>query len=59
MPPKWIEAKLTEIKPVTDKIRNFYLTLNDEDRFGFLPGQFVTFDLPVSEKRLQRWKSSD
>lgn len=57
MPPKWIEAKLTEIKPVTDKIRNFYLTLNDEDRFGFLPGQFVTFDLPVSEKRLQRWKS--
>jgi NAD(P)H-flavin reductase len=22
-----------------------------------IPGQFITFDLPIGEKRLQRWKS--
>ena len=28
-----------------------------EGVFDFLPGQFITFDLPVSEKRLHRWRS--
>lgn len=57
MPAKWIEAKVINITSVTNRIRKFYLQLNEEECFSFLPGQFITFDLPISEKRLQRWKS--
>ena len=35
----------------------FYIKIDSDEPFDFKSGQFVTLDLPVSEKRQQRWKS--
>jgi ferredoxin-NADP reductase len=57
MPSKWYEGKIIEIKNLSPDVREFTVEINDISTFDFLPGQFVTMDLPVSDKRLHRWKS--
>lgn len=53
----WHEATVTAVEQLTANTRSFRLCVNDAAVFDFNPGQFVTFDLPISEKRLQRWRS--
>ena len=53
----WQTATVTAIEQLNSTTRRFCLTVNDTDCFDFRAGQFVTFDLPISEKRLQRWRS--
>ncbi len=55
--PKWIEATVTKIVTENDRVRRLYIDPRTEETFTAIPGQFITFDLPVGEKRLQRWKS--
>jgi ferredoxin-NADP reductase len=57
MPTKWYNAEILKIENLTEYVRQFKVVLQDEDSFDFLPGQFMTMDLPVGEKRLHRWKS--
>lgn len=57
MPRKWYDAKVTKILSENKDVRRFFLQILSEEPFIFLPGQFVTFDLPVGEKRLDRWRS--
>jgi len=58
MPTRWYQGKVTAIKDLTAETKQFSVEIqNEEDVFDFLPGQFVTFDLPVSDKRLNRWRS--
>ncbi len=52
---KWYEGNLTRIEEVNKTVRRFWLKPNEEIKFD--PGQFVTMDLPISEKRLKRWRS--
>lgn len=55
--PKWLEAKLIKTEDHNDLTRSFWLEIDGIDRFDYIPGQFITLDLPVHEKRLKRWRS--
>ena len=57
MPTKWYECKLVASREIAPQTRLFTMMVLDVDQFSFTPGQFITFDLPIHEKRLHRWKS--
>lgn len=57
MPAIWYEAEVIAINNLTFNVKSFSLQVKDSSEFKFKAGQFITFDLPVGEKRLQRWKS--
>jgi CDP-4-dehydro-6-deoxyglucose reductase len=55
--PKWQTARLSRTEDVTSTVRRFWLEVPEAAALDFKPGQFITFDLPVAEKRLDRWRS--
>lgn len=57
MPRIWYEAEVLEIILEAPEVKKFILKLTGEPPFSFRAGQFVTFDLPIGEKRLDRWRS--
>ena len=57
MPAVWYQGKIIQINHLTQTTMEMKLEIDQaEGVFDFLPGQFITMDLPVSEKRLQRWR---
>lgn len=56
MPTVWYETEVIRLEDAGSRIRRFWLRL-PEGGLPYRAGQFVTFDLPVGEKRLQRWRS--
>lgn len=56
MPVHWYEGRVLDIREMSPSTRQFFVSVGEES-FNFLPGQFVTMDLPVGEKRNQRWRS--
>lgn len=54
---QWYDSKVIEIRDMTPTVKQFFLEVNEVDDFEFLAGQFITLDLPISEKRLKRWRS--
>ena len=54
---KWYDGKVLRIRQQGERIKHFTVQVLGEEIFDFIPGQFVTFDLPISDKRLQRWRS--
>ena len=56
MPATWYQAQVLDIEDVNSGVRRFFLK-TDSAFPAFQAGQFITFDLPVGEKRLHRWKS--
>lgn len=54
---KWYDSKVIEIKDMSPTVKQFFLQIDGVDAFDFKAGQFVTLDLPISEKRLKRWRS--
>ncbi|MBP7822007.1 MAG: ferredoxin--NADP reductase [Saprospiraceae bacterium] len=58
MPATWYDALVVDIITFSPTVKRFSLRLPpDAVPFHFTAGQFITMDLPVSEKRLNRWKS--
>ncbi|NNE30197.1 MAG: FAD-dependent oxidoreductase [Saprospiraceae bacterium] len=57
MPWKWYDSHIMRIEDAGPNIKCFWLEVHDVENFDFLPGQFVTMDLPIHEKRLKRWRS--
>lgn len=53
----WYNATVIRIDIAAPAVRRFWLQLPAETAFEFQAGQFVTFDLPIAEKRLGRWRS--
>jgi ferredoxin-NADP reductase len=53
----WRTAKVIRIEDVTPNTRRFWLQVPELERFDFIPGQFVTLDLPIHEKKNKRWRS--
>jgi ferredoxin-NADP reductase len=53
----WYKSKVINIEDETEFVKRFFLAVEDLDDFDFLPGQFVTLDLPISDKRQKRWRS--
>jgi NAD(P)H-flavin reductase len=57
MPIQWFDGKITKITDLTSMTRSFTVEIIGVDTFDFLPGQFITMDLPIGDKRAQRWRS--
>ena len=58
MPTHWYKGKIKDIKNISTTTKHFEVEIIETDAvFDFIPGQFVTMDLPVGEKRLARWRS--
>lgn len=57
MIPEWQKAIVIRIEQATPNTRRYWLQLTDTEHFAFKPGQFVTLDLPIHEKRNKRWRS--
>jgi ferredoxin-NADP reductase len=53
----WQTGKVIRIKDETIDTRRFWIELSGLDTFNFIPGQFVTIDLPIHEKVNKRWRS--
>lgn len=54
---EWHNGKLVHIVQETPIVRRFWFELSNTSSFPFKAGQFMTFDLPIHEKRHKRWRS--
>ena len=48
---------MTRIEDETPNTRRFWIQVPELESFEFVPGQFVTLDLPIHEKVNKRWRS--
>ena len=53
----WRIAKVIRIENETANTRRYWLQVDELEKFDFIPGQFVTLDLPIHEKKNKRWRS--
>ena len=53
----WRKGRITKIEDHTHNTRRYWIEVMDTDRFDFVPGQFVTLDLPISDKANKRLRS--
>ena len=53
----WRKGKVIRIQDETGDTRRFWIEVPELDTFDFIPGQFVTLDLPIHEKVNKRWRS--
>lgn len=53
----WRIGKVIRIQDETCDTRRFWIEVPELDTFDFIPGQFVTLDLPIHEKVNKRWRS--
>jgi ferredoxin-NADP reductase len=54
---KWLEGEVVKIYDETSSTRRFWIRINELEKFDFKAGQFVTFDLPIAEKKGHRLRS--
>lgn len=54
MPVTWYDSKITKIEDLTPNVRRFWI---ENPGVTYDAGQFITADLPIGDKRLQRWRS--
>lgn len=55
--PKWYQSKICRIEDASPTTKRFFLKVEDEETIHFKAGQFITCDLPISDKRQKRWRS--
>lgn len=53
----WYDGLVKKTEPIAPNVKQFWLEMPETKTFDFKAGQFVTMDLPIGEKRLQRWRS--
>ena len=54
---EWVEGVITKIENETPNTKRFYFEIPSLEKFDFIPGQFVTLDLPIHEQKNKRWRS--
>lgn len=54
---KWYDSTVIKIEQETPQTKRLWLALDNEEKLTFKAGQFITMDLPISDKRLKRWRS--
>lgn len=54
---RWNEGEVTEITWLSKNTIQIKVKAPVGISFDFVPGQFITLDLPTGEKRLDRWRS--
>ena len=52
---KWYDSKVVQIEDASPNTKRFWV--ETDENIAFKAGQFVTMDLPISDKRLKRWRS--
>lgn len=53
----WRKGIVTELRDEAPTTRRFWIRIPELQEFDFIPGQFVTLDLPIHEKVNKRWRS--
>src|SRR5699024_2739312 len=53
----WHKAIVTRKEMITDTITAIYLKSTERNVIDFIPGQFITLDLPIAETCIKRWRS--
>ena len=53
----WRTGKVIRIEDHTHNTKRFWIEVSELTSFDFIPGQFVTLDLPIHEKSNKRWRS--
>ena len=53
----WRKAIVTRIEQETPDTRRFWLEVPELPFIDFIPGQFITLDLPIHDKANKRWRS--
>ncbi|MCF8246050.1 MAG: FAD-dependent oxidoreductase [Saprospiraceae bacterium] len=53
----WYNGNITRIEDASPTTKRFWLEVEGEEHFDFEAGQFITMDLPIGERRNQRWRS--
>ncbi len=53
----WRKGIVIKIIDETIDTKRFWIQVPELEKFEFLPGQFVTLDLPIHEKPNKRWRS--
>jgi len=53
----WRKGKIIRIEDHTHNTKRFWVQVPEVERFDFIPGQFVTLDLPIHEKSNKRVRS--
>ena len=53
----WVKGIVTRIENETYNTRRFWIKVPELESFDFTPGQFVTLDLPISDKPAKRIRS--
>ena len=57
MLPPWLTGKVIDIIDETVHTKRFFIEIPEVEIFNFKPGQFITLDLPIHEKKNKRWRS--
>ncbi len=57
MPEPWRTGTVIQVVDESRFIRRFWIQIPEVESFDFKPGQFVTLDLPIHEKKNKRWRS--
>ena len=53
----WRKGNIIRIEDHTHNTKQFWIEIPELESFDFIPGQFVTLDLPIHEKPNKRWRS--
>ncbi len=57
MLPPWLTGVVIKIIDETAHTKRFFIEVPELENFDFKPGQFITLDLPIHEKKNKRWRS--
>lgn len=55
--PKWNPAIIKRIEQRTSTVKSFWIELPHHHKLDFKPGQYLTLELPISERRRDGWRS--
>lgn len=53
----WLKGTVIRIEDHTHNTKQFWVQVKEAEKFDFIPGQFVTLDLPIHEKINKRVRS--
>lgn len=53
----WREGRVVMLLEEAPLTHRFIIEIPELDVFDFIPGQFVTLDLPIGERNAERWRS--
>src|SRR5690349_12935232 len=53
----WRQGVVIKIVDETPTTKRYWIQIPELEKFDFKPGQFVTLDLPIHEKKNKRWRS--